>query len=85
MTQKITQLPAEAQAFEDAITAVLQAHRRHAAVLIEGRLQDAPRSRRALYNVLKDYRSVETKFYHAATNEKHSQSNSDDESETHHK
>ena len=85
MTQKTTQPPVEAQAFENAVAAVLLAHHRHAAVLIEGRSQDAPRSRRALYNALKDYRSAETKLFHVSTNEKHSQSNSDDESETHRK
>ncbi|HLN25837.1 MAG TPA: hypothetical protein VK558_17850 [Patescibacteria group bacterium] len=67
MTQTSKSLAAEA--FEAAVEAILQAHRRHAVVLADGRLADAPRSRRALYNALKTYRRLETAFYHAATGE----------------
>lgn len=53
---------------EDSFQAVLEAHRRHAAVMTDAaRAADAPRSRRALYNAIKTYRKAETAFYHAAT------------------
>lgn len=58
------------QDFEQSFLAMLETHRRHAAVLADAaRVPEAPRSRRALYNAIKAYRKAETALYHAVTGE----------------
>lgn len=72
MVQQGKFLAAEVVAFDKAADEIMRVHRRHTSVLTEGQPLDAPHSRRALYNALKDYRRAETALYHAAGGEKQS-------------
>lgn len=56
-------------AFEVAAAALWQAHRHYIAVLTERKVTEIPRSRRALYSTIKDYRRAETALHHLVTGE----------------
>ncbi len=63
MTEDTRPSAADVIDFETAMEAVIQAHRRHLAAVSGDDAADARRSRRGLYDALKDYRRKETNLY----------------------